>query len=40
MKAQSFSILFWIEKSRIKNGKASIIARITVNGKRAEISTH
>jgi integrase len=40
MKAQTFSILFWIEKNRIKNGKASLIARITVNGKRAEISTH
>jgi site-specific recombinase XerD len=37
---QTFSILFWLEKNRVKNGKASLIARITVNGKRAEISTH
>jgi site-specific recombinase XerD len=40
MKAQTFSILFWIEKSRIKNGKANLSARITVDGKRCEISTH
>ena len=41
MQAQStFSILFWIEKSRLKNGKAPLSARITVDGKRAEISTH
>lgn len=37
---QTFSILFWISKSRIKNGKAAISARITVNGQRTEISTH
>lgn len=37
---QTFSILFWIEKRRLKNGKGQIWARITVNGKRAEISTH
>lgn len=40
MKAQTFSILFWIEKSRVKNGKANLSARITVDGKRVEISTH
>jgi site-specific recombinase XerD len=39
MKAnQTFSILFWISKNRIKNGRAPIYARITVNGKRAEIA--
>ena len=37
---QTFSILFWIEKSRINNGEASLYARITVSGKRAEIATH
>lgn len=40
MKAQTFSILFWIEKSRTKNAKANLSARITVDGKRADISTH
>jgi site-specific recombinase XerD len=40
MKAQTFSILFWIKKNRLKNGKADLSARITVDGKRAEISTH
>jgi integrase len=40
MKAQqTFSILFWISKNRIKNGKAPIYARVTINGKRIEIST-
>jgi site-specific recombinase XerD len=40
MKAQqTFSILFWISKNRLKNGKAPIYARITINGKRVEIST-
>ncbi len=37
---QTFSILFWIEKSRINEGKASLYARITVSGRRSEISTH
>jgi len=36
---QSFSILFWIIKSREKDGKAPLSARITVNGKRAELAT-
>lgn len=37
----SFSILFWLLSNRIskKTGEAPIMARITVNGKRAEIST-
>jgi integrase len=37
---QTLSILFWISKSRIKNGKAPISARITSNGRRAEIAVH
>jgi len=37
--AQStFSVLFWIAKNRIKNGKALLNIRITVNGQRAELS--
>lgn len=36
----SFSLLFWINKSKnSKNGEAPIYARITINGKRAEIAT-
>lgn len=39
MEAQNtFSILFWLAKNRIKNGKAPISCRITVNGQRAELS--
>lgn len=39
MKAQqTFSILFWISKNRIKNGKAPIYARTTINVKRAEVA--
>ncbi len=34
----TFSVLFWINKSKITNGTAPLYARITVNGKRAEIS--
>lgn len=37
---QTFTILFWISKNRIKNGKAPIYARITVNGKRVEIAVN
>ena len=36
--SSSFSILFWVNLSRTKNSKASLYARITVNGKRAAIS--
>ncbi|MCF6347040.1 MAG: Arm DNA-binding domain-containing protein, partial [Flavobacteriaceae bacterium] len=36
--SSTFSILFWVNFSRIKNEKASIYVRITVNGKRATIS--
>src|SRR3972149_10719387 len=35
---QTFSILFWIKKSRIKNNHAPIYARITIDGRRAEMS--
>ncbi|MBY0425705.1 MAG: phage integrase SAM-like domain-containing protein, partial [Cytophagales bacterium] len=34
----TFSVLFWINKSKMSNGQAPIYARITVNGKRAELS--
>ncbi|MCB0753111.1 MAG: site-specific integrase, partial [Ignavibacteriae bacterium] len=34
----TFSILFWLKLSKAKNGKAPLYARITVNGKRVEIS--
>jgi|SRR5690606_30489870 len=39
MKTRStFSLLFWANTSRIKNEQVPIYARITVNGKRANIS--
>lgn len=39
MKAQqTFSILFWVSKNRHKNGKAPLSVRITVDGKRVELS--
>lgn len=34
----TFSILFWINKSKMNNGTAPIYVRITVNGKRVELS--
>tara|TARA_R110000868_G_scaffold381683_2_gene648079 strand:+ start:191 stop:1438 length:1248 start_codon:yes stop_codon:yes gene_type:complete len=34
----TFSILFWIHPTRVKNNQTSIFTRITVNGKRANIS--
>ena len=34
----TFSMLFWLKLSNAKNGKAPMYARITVNGKRVEIS--
>jgi site-specific recombinase XerD len=37
---QSFSILIWPVKYRIKNGKAPLSIRITINGQRAEIAAH
>jgi len=36
--SRTFSILFWINTSRIKNGEAKIYARVTVNQKRVNIS--
>lgn len=39
MNAQStFTILFWISRNRLKNGKAPIYIRVTINGQRTEIS--
>ena len=34
----TFSILFWLKQSKAKNEEAPLYARLTVNGKRAEIS--
>ena len=34
----TFSILFWINKSKIRNNEAPIWARVTVDGVRVEIS--
>jgi integrase/recombinase XerD len=34
----TFSILFWINRAKLNDGKAPIYARVTVDGKRAEIS--
>ena len=34
----TFAILFWINKAKIKNGEAPIWARVTVDGQRVEIS--
>jgi len=40
MKA-TFSLLFWLKRAKLNNkGESHIYARITVNGKRAELSTH
>ena len=36
--AHTFGILFWLKLANAKNGKAPLYARITVNGKRAELS--
>ena len=36
---QTFTILFWLYKGKMKNGKAPIYCRITVNSKRAQFST-
>ncbi len=39
MKTQStFAVLYWLKQASAKNGKAPLYARITVNGKRAELS--
>jgi len=40
MKAETtFSILFWIKKNRLHNGKVPVYSRVTINGQRTEIST-
>ncbi len=36
--SKTFSIHFWLNMAKEKNGIAPIYARITVNGKRTEIS--
>ncbi len=36
----SFAILLWLNNQRIKNAKAPIYLRLTVNYKRVEIATH
>ena len=36
--SSTFSILFWLKHANAKNGKAPLYARITVDGKRAELS--
>ncbi|PSL44227.1 site-specific recombinase XerD [Chitinophaga niastensis] len=36
----SFSVLFWLNKSRSKNNKPAIYLRLSVDGKRAELSTY
>lgn len=35
---QNYTLLFWINKSKMKNNMAPIYCRITIRGKRAEIS--
>ena len=37
-KMNTFGIIFYLKRQKVKNGKAPIYARITVDGKRAEIS--
>jgi integrase len=34
----TFSILFWIRREKVQDGKAPVYARVTVDGKRSEIS--
>ena len=41
METNTFRILFYLKRTKLlKNGEAPIFMRITVNGERAEISTH
>lgn len=37
---QSYNILFWLNKSRKKNGKCAIYLRLTIDSKRIELSTY
>lgn len=34
----TFSVLFWLKRSKTKNSQAPLYARVTVNGNRIEIS--
>ena len=34
----TFNLSFWVNATRVKNNQVSVFARITVNGKRANIS--
>src|ERR1035437_7405853 len=34
----TFSILFWIRREKIQDGRAPVYARVTIDGKRSEIS--
>ncbi|MGO3707814.1 MAG: Arm DNA-binding domain-containing protein [Mesonia hippocampi] len=34
----TFSLLFWVNTSRLKNNQVPVYARVTVNGKRVNIS--
>lgn len=36
---QTYALLFWLNRSKAKNGQAPIYCRITIDGKRTEIST-
>ena len=36
---QAFSILFWLNRNRMKKGRPSIILRLTIDNKRVEFST-
>ncbi|MEY4140898.1 MAG: Tyrosine recombinase XerD, partial [Bacteroidota bacterium] len=35
---QNYALLFWLNRSKARNGKAPIYCRITIDGKRTEIS--
>ena len=37
-RSNTFSVLFWLKLANAKNRKAPLYARITVNGKRSELS--
>ena len=37
---QTFTILFWIKKNCVKKGKAPLFTRITIAGKRIELSAN
>ena len=36
--SKTFSVNFWLDKKKVKNGEALVYARITVNSKRLNIS--